>query len=155
MAKNDRKSISRDEAQPKTTAQGPAGTTPAPARQEAAPAVQVQVEQGVESAVPQPVAVHAGVQSPIQQAQAHQATGQPVRAEWKPGDPLREDGPTLEEWVAAGYPAAGYPPTGYADKRPKEYPKYTPIRAFVKPAPFRFFWDKEADAAKKAGQAAQ
>jgi hypothetical protein len=27
---------------------------------------------------------------------------------------LRTDGPTLQEWTAAGYPAKAYPPTGYA-----------------------------------------
>lgn len=36
--------------------------------------------------------------------------------EWKPGDPLREDGPTLEEYVARGYKAENYPPTGYAPR---------------------------------------
>lgn len=29
---------------------------------------------------------------------------------------LREDGPTLEEWCAAGYQAEHYPPQGYAEK---------------------------------------
>lgn len=33
--------------------------------------------------------------------------------------PLREDGPTLEEYVAAGYDAEGYPPAGYAERLPK------------------------------------
>lgn len=28
---------------------------------------------------------------------------------------LREDGPTLEEWVKAGYRPEGYPPVGYAE----------------------------------------
>lgn len=32
--------------------------------------------------------------------------------------PLRTDGPTLEEWTKAGYPADNYPPVGYIDKRP-------------------------------------
>lgn len=31
-----------------------------------------------------------------------------------PAAPLRTDGPTLEEFVAAGYLAANYPPAGYA-----------------------------------------
>lgn len=29
---------------------------------------------------------------------------------------LRTDGPTIEEWVKAGYPADNYPPRGYAEK---------------------------------------
>jgi len=29
---------------------------------------------------------------------------------------LRTDGPTIEEFVAAGYPAANYPPRGYASR---------------------------------------
>ncbi len=29
---------------------------------------------------------------------------------------LREDGPTIAEFVAAGYPAANYPPHGYASR---------------------------------------
>ena len=29
---------------------------------------------------------------------------------------LREDGPTVEEYVAAGYQAANYPPQGYASR---------------------------------------
>jgi len=31
-----------------------------------------------------------------------------------PDPPLREDGPTLEEFIAAGYKAEAYPPKGYA-----------------------------------------
>ena len=33
--------------------------------------------------------------------------------EWREGDPLRDNGPTLEEFVAAGYKAEIYPPRGY------------------------------------------
>lgn len=33
---------------------------------------------------------------------------------WAPPTELRLDGPTLDEWVKAGYPAANYPPPGYA-----------------------------------------
>src|SRR5664279_3794338 len=38
----------------------------------------------------------------------------------KPVEPpaLRTDGPTLAEWVAAGYVANNYPPSGYAPKAP-------------------------------------
>jgi len=35
---------------------------------------------------------------------------------WKPGDPLRTDGPTLKEYVEAGYAAENYPPQGYAKR---------------------------------------
>lgn len=31
---------------------------------------------------------------------------------------LRQDGPTLQEWTQAGYPATAYPPPGYAPKGP-------------------------------------
>lgn len=33
-----------------------------------------------------------------------------------PSGPLRTDGPTLEEYVKAGYSAESYPPTGYAPR---------------------------------------
>ncbi len=33
---------------------------------------------------------------------------------------LKQDGPTVEEWVAAGYKASAYPPDGYASKSSKE-----------------------------------
>lgn len=33
---------------------------------------------------------------------------------------LREDGPTVHEWVAAGFSAHKYPPNGYSVKSPKE-----------------------------------
>lgn len=33
---------------------------------------------------------------------------------------LLDDGPTVEEWVAAGYKAANYPPNGYASKSSQE-----------------------------------
>lgn len=33
---------------------------------------------------------------------------------------LREDGPTIGEYVAAGYPAANYPPKGYASRSTPE-----------------------------------
>lgn len=33
---------------------------------------------------------------------------------------LRQDGPTVEEFVAAGYPASKYPPAGYASKSTAE-----------------------------------
>lgn len=39
----------------------------------------------------------------------------PPPPQWADGT-LRQDGPTLEEFVAAGYKAENYPPTGYAAK---------------------------------------
>jgi hypothetical protein len=33
---------------------------------------------------------------------------------------LKEDGPTIAEWVAAGYPPENYPPTGYASRSTPE-----------------------------------
>lgn len=33
------------------------------------------------------------------------------------GTSLRDDGPTIEEWVAAGYLPENYPPDGYAERR--------------------------------------
>ncbi len=38
----------------------------------------------------------------------------PVEAAPVAPQELRQDGPTLEEYVAAGYPADRYPPEGYA-----------------------------------------
>jgi hypothetical protein len=34
--------------------------------------------------------------------------------------PLRQDGPTVAEYVAAGYKAASYPPAGYASRSTPE-----------------------------------
>ncbi|MFK3945625.1 HeH/LEM domain-containing protein [Pseudomonas fulva] len=36
------------------------------------------------------------------------------------GDGLRQDGPTVGEFVAAGYQASGYPPEGYASRSSQE-----------------------------------
>jgi hypothetical protein len=33
---------------------------------------------------------------------------------------LKQDGPTIQEWVAEGYRAGGYPPSGYASKSSQE-----------------------------------
>lgn len=41
-----------------------------------------------------------------------------------PAEPLRDDGPTLEEYEKAGYKAAGYPPHGYAAKASPRYTEY-------------------------------
>ncbi len=43
-------------------------------------------------------------------------------------DELRTDGPTLEEYVAAGYPAEQYPPAGYAPRTAATPPKDPPKR---------------------------
>ncbi len=52
------------------------------------------------------------------------------------GQSLRTDGPTLEEYIAAGYTAEGYPPAGYAavaskpaaqDQAPTEIAKPEPV----------------------------
>src|SRR5689334_7077706 len=43
------------------------------------------------------------------------AAAPPVDAEG-----LRTDGPTIAEWVAAGYRASAYPPSGYASKSTAE-----------------------------------
>lgn len=43
------------------------------------------------------------------------ATDAPTAPEVKPV-PLRTDGPTLKEYIAAGYKAENYPPEGYAVK---------------------------------------
>ena len=38
----------------------------------------------------------------------------------KTADELRQDGPTIAEYVAAGYHAASYPPAGYASRSTEE-----------------------------------
>lgn len=43
---------------------------------------------------------------------------QNVQHTWNADPPLRTDGPTLAEYVAAGYPANTYPPKGYASREP-------------------------------------
>ena len=41
-------------------------------------------------------------------------------ADAKGKDSLRHDGPTVAEWVSAGYPASTYPPEGYASRSTPE-----------------------------------
>ena len=49
------------------------------------------------------------------------ARGEPAPSGWNTEAPkLKEDGPTVHEWVAAGYKASTYPPAGYASKSSKE-----------------------------------
>ena len=56
-------------------------------------------------------------------ARATKVAGVPVEAQPLASLPgprnaqgLRTDGPTLDEWVKAGYPAKAYPPHGYAKR---------------------------------------
>lgn len=39
-----------------------------------------------------------------------------IDARFAPGNEIRQDGPTVAEYVADGYPAAAYPPKGYASR---------------------------------------
>lgn len=55
---------------------------------------------------------------------------------------LRDDGPTVAEYVEAGYPAKSYPPSGYASKSTDEE-----VQAAIKA-------QEEAEAAKNAGAGA-
>lgn len=52
---------------------------------------------------------HAAADVPAVTLKAEYAPAKPAAA-----DALRDDGPTLEEYVAAGYKAENYPPQGYA-----------------------------------------
>lgn len=49
--------------------------------------------------------------------------------EWKPGEALRQTGPTLEEYVTAGYKPENYPPTGYAPRATRYVPKQQRVEA--------------------------
>ena len=69
--------------------------------------------------------------------------GAPAEARKAPpldGNGLRLDGPTLEEWTAAGYKPEGYPPVDYAEK---------PSPALTK------FREEQAAAVKAAAEAAR
>lgn len=44
----------------------------------------------------------------------------PPGAKTAEAEELRDDGPTVTEFVAAGYPAASYPPKGYASRSTPE-----------------------------------
>lgn len=49
---------------------------------------------------------------------------------------LRQDGPTVEEYVAAGYKAAQYPPDGYASRStPEQIQSAVEAQAAATPAP--------------------
>lgn len=52
------------------------------------------------------------VNSPMEEAQH---TGEEAQAK-----PLKQDGPTIGQWIAGGYKAKDYPPEGYAPKSTKE-----------------------------------
>lgn len=45
---------------------------------------------------------------------------------------LREDGPTIEEWIDAGYPPAAYPPLGYAARSTPEEIKVAAAAVLIK-----------------------
>ena len=50
--------------------------------------------------------------------QAQEASPQETQQhKWKEGDPWKDSGPTLGEYMDAGYKADTYPPRGYTDKR--------------------------------------
>src|SRR5262249_43609290 len=49
-------------------------------------------------------------------APGHVPPGQFVPPAEPPAPALSQDGPTIEEYIAAGYPADKYPPDGYAEK---------------------------------------
>jgi hypothetical protein len=50
-----------------------------------------------------------------------------------PSEPLRDDGPTLEEYEAAGYKADTYPPAGFAARQSARYAEYTAAQGGRKP----------------------
>lgn len=52
--------------------------------------------------------------------EAAAVTGEKADAGWGTKPALRDDGPTIQEYVAAGYKAKGYPPAGYASKSTDE-----------------------------------
>jgi hypothetical protein len=57
------------------------------------------------------------------QETAEHGAKQPEAPEGK----LKEDGPTIAEWVAAGYSADAYPPSGYASRStPEEIAAFKP-----------------------------
>jgi hypothetical protein len=51
---------------------------------------------------------------------------------------LRTDGPTLEEYVAAGYSAENYPPTGYAERAAEDSPIAKLVAAALAPKPPKY-----------------
>jgi len=84
----------------------PATTPEAPVEGAATAALPVEaVQDAAPATVPESPAPTAEA-APVETSPAPEA---PVAPE-----ELRKDGPTLEEYVAAGYPADKYPPEGYA-----------------------------------------
>ncbi len=71
---------------------------------------QVVTEQGAESG---PVAVTSSYEPDPNEPEPEVKAADEEQTQQDHMDQLREDGPTLEEYVAAGYPAESYPPTGY------------------------------------------
>lgn len=62
--------------------------------------------------------VHAGTEHVVSRARGNAlfANGLVKILEDEAGDWLRQDGPTVAEYVTAGYSAANYPPAGYASR---------------------------------------
>ena len=58
-------------------------------------------------------------EAPSRPMTAEVVTGKPAgetKPEGEQPEKLRDDGPSLEQYIKAGYDAAGYPPKGYAPK---------------------------------------
>ncbi len=55
-------------------------------------------------------------QAPTETKEVKELTNESAPQEKEQVGELRQDGPTLEEFVAAGYAAENYPPKGYAAK---------------------------------------
>jgi len=69
-----------------------------------------------------------------------------------PVSTLRDDGPTVQEYVEAGYLAVNYPPTGYAAKStPEEIAAAVAVTASAD----RAVWNPHAESAANADSAAQ
>jgi hypothetical protein len=76
------------------------------------PGTVVVEETALEAQVPPPATIEeATAEAPAQEDAV--AKTAPIA---EPLTGLRHDGPTLKQWVAAGYDAAAYPPAGYAAK---------------------------------------
>lgn len=77
-----------------------------------APTVDQIAAQKVADQTGKPPAIQPGTQELTASAPSPEVVAPVVITEEK----LREDGPSLEQYVKAGYDAAGYPPKGYAAK---------------------------------------
>ena len=101
-----KKKISRNE-QPTPAGDEPSASTPLASSEQEVPAT---------------MTASTGSEETSESLQAQPASGELSKPELRaldvaePKTGLRLDGPTLEEWVKAGYPAEKYPPPGYAAK---------------------------------------